>query len=115
MANKKRATKPVTNPAPAAQPRPVAAPARPSAVRTEEQVYTEASEVNTLVFGRATYVWVGIGIALMLLGMALMAGGSMPSADVWDESIIYSFRRITLAPMVILAGLGVVTYAILKK
>jgi len=67
------------------------------------------------VFGRQTLIWVGAGILLMLIGMILMAGGSMPSPDVWDDSIIYSFRRITLAPIVILAGLGVVTYAILKK
>lgn len=51
----------------------------------------------------------------MILGMLLMAGGAMPSPDVWDESLIYAFRRITLAPIVILGGLGVITYAIFKK
>lgn len=68
-----------------------------------------------LVFGRSTYLWIGIGFAVMVAGMLLMAGGAMPSPDVWDESLIYSFRRITLAPIVILAGLGVITYAIFKK
>ena len=68
-----------------------------------------------LVFGRSTYLWIGIGFAVMVGGMLLMAGGSMPSPDVWDESLIYSFRRITLAPIVILAGLGVITYAIFEK
>lgn len=67
------------------------------------------------MFGRASFIWIGIGVALVILGMLLMAGGAMPSPDVWDESLIYSFRRITLAPIVILSGLGVVTYAILKK
>ena len=44
----------------------------------------------------------------------LMLGGSMPSPDVWDDSIIYSFRRITLAPIFIVAGLLVQIYAIFK-
>jgi len=70
---------------------------------------------DTLVFGKTTFLWIGIGVALMLLGMVLMSGGAMPSPDVWDDELIYSFRRITLAPIVILTGLGVITYAILKK
>ena len=72
-------------------------------------------EADDLIFGKQTFVWIGIGVALMALGMLLMAGGSMPSPDVWDEDLIYAFRRITLAPIVIIAGLGVITYAILRK
>jgi hypothetical protein len=44
-----------------------------------------------------------------------MSGGSMPSPDVWDESLIYSFRRITLAPIVLIAGLIVSGMAIFVK
>ena len=72
-------------------------------------------EDSDLIFGKQTFLWIGIGVALMALGMLLMAGGGMPSPEVWDEELIYSFRRITLAPIVIIAGLGVITYAILKK
>ncbi len=68
-----------------------------------------------MLFGRQTYIWFGIGAALVALGLLLMSGGQMPSPDVWDEGRIYSFRRITLAPIVILSGLGVVIYAIFKK
>jgi hypothetical protein len=39
----------------------------------------------------------------------------MPSPDVWDDNIIYSFRRVTLAPILILAGLAVEVVAIFKK
>lgn len=73
------------------------------------------AEADDLVFGTQTFLWIGIGIALMILGMILMAGGGMPDPEVWDDDLIYSFRRITLAPIVIIAGLGVITYAILKK
>jgi hypothetical protein len=39
----------------------------------------------------------------------------MPDANTWDESVIYSFTRITLAPIIILTGLGVEIYAIFAK
>ena len=74
-----------------------------------------AAPSQELVFGKQTYIWMGIGAALVLLGLLLMGGGAMPSPDVWDENIIYSTRRTFLAPIVILAGLGVEIYAILKK
>lgn len=72
------------------------------------------AEKMEMIFDRENFKWIFIGIALITLGMILMMGGSMPSADVWDDGLIYSFRRITLAPMVILAGLGVEIYAIFK-
>ena len=57
----------------------------------------------------------GIGLGLITLGLILMSGGGMPSPDVWDESIIYGFRRTVLAPFLILAGLIVEIFAIFKK
>lgn len=67
-----------------------------------------------LTFDKENYKWIGIGFAAILIGLLLMLGGSMPSPDVWDESIIYSFRRITLSPIVIVAGLGIVVYGVFK-
>jgi len=40
----------------------------------------------------------GIGFGIILLGLALMTGGGMPNPEVWDENIIYGFRRTVLAP-----------------
>lgn len=74
-----------------------------------------APKAAPLVFGKQTYIWIGIGAALVFVGMLLMSGGAMPSPEVWDDNIIYGFRRTVLAPIVILAGLGTVIYAILKK
>ena len=68
-----------------------------------------------LIFGKQTYLWMGIGAVLITFGMLLMSGGHMSSPDVWDENLIYSFRRTVLAPIVILAGLIVEIYAIFKK
>lgn len=68
-----------------------------------------------LIFGKQNYIWMGIGFGLIALGMLLMSGGAMPSPDVWDESIIYSFRRTVLAPFLMLVGLVIEVYAIFKK
>jgi Protein of unknown function (DUF3098) len=68
-----------------------------------------------LLFQRQNYILMAIGAALVLLGMICMLGGSMPDANTWDDNIIYSFRIVTLAPILILAGLGVEIYAIFKK
>lgn len=76
---------------------------------------TSERSTGTLVFGRDTYLWLGGGFLLVVLGFLLMTGGRGDDPTVFDESVIYSFRRITLAPLVILCGLGVTTYAIFKK
>ena len=74
-----------------------------------------APGTSPLVFGRATYTWLGGGFLLIILGFLLMTGGRGDDPTVFDESVIYSFRRITLAPIIILSGLGVAIYAIFKK
>lgn len=76
---------------------------------------SDNSAKNELIFGRTTYMWMGIGAALVALGMILMIGGNMDDPNQWDESQIYGFRQTVLAPFVILAGLIVEIYAIFKK
>ena len=73
------------------------------------------SRVVDLPFGKRNYQLVAVGAILVLIGMLLMTGGAMPSPDVWDDSRIYSFRRITLAPIVIVAGLVVEIFAIFRN
>ena len=68
-----------------------------------------------LVFGRSNYRLMLIGIAVIGLGMLLMIGGSMPSPDVWDEGLIYSPRRMVIAPFLIIAGFIIEIFAIFKN
>ena len=68
-----------------------------------------------LTFGKQNYLLMGIGIALVFVGIVLMSGGDMPSPEVWDENIIYGFRRTVLAPILIVAGLVVEIFAIFKN
>ncbi len=73
-----------------------------------------AASVSALSFNKQNYILMLIGVGLIFVGMLLMAGGHMPSPDVWDESLIYSTRRTLIAPIFILAGLVVEIYAIFK-
>ena len=87
--------------------------------RTDENSGNQSESTSqnngTLVFGKNNFKFILAGVALIGLGLVLMSGGSMPSPDVWDESLIYSFRRITLAPILIILGLVVNVYAIFVK
>lgn len=79
------------------------------------RVAPDKPQTQQMVFSRENYYWMLLGAGLIALGMILMSGGHMPSPDVWDESIIYSWRRTVLAPFLILAGLVVEVYAIFKR
>ncbi|MFK7808388.1 MAG: DUF3098 domain-containing protein [Saprospiraceae bacterium] len=68
-----------------------------------------------LLFGKQNYMFMAIGFGLILLGMLLMSGGGMDDPNTWDPDVIYSTRRTLLAPIVILAGLGMQIYAIFLK
>lgn len=70
---------------------------------------------NTPMFGKANYKLMIIGLILMTVGFILMAGGRSADPNVFDEKAIYSFRRITLAPILIVGGLVVQVFAIMKK
>jgi hypothetical protein len=56
-----------------------------------------------------------IGAVLIIGGMLLMAGGKSVDPNVFNENEVYSFRRITLAPLLIVAGFIVEIYALFKK
>ncbi len=75
---------------------------------------TRSLKTADFTFRKDNYIWMLIGFGVIVLGLLLMSGGAMPSPDVWDESIIYSFRRITLAPFIIITGLVLEVYAIFK-
>ena len=66
------------------------------------------------IFGRENYILLVISLALIFLGYALMAGGGSADPNVFSEEI-FSSTRITVAPLIILAGFGLGVFAILKK
>ncbi len=64
------------------------------------------------VFGKKNYIVMAIGIAVIALGFILMAGGGSDDPNVFNPEI-YNFRRIRLAPTIVLIGFGIEIYAIL--
>lgn len=64
------------------------------------------------VFGRKNYKFMFIGLAVIALGFILMAGGGSEDPNVFNPDI-YSFRRIRLAPALVLLGFAIEVYAIL--
>ena len=64
------------------------------------------------VFGKKNYVVMAIGLAVIALGFILMAGGGSDDPNVFDDSIFH-WRRIRLAPTLVLIGFGIQVYAIL--
>ncbi|HUP11240.1 MAG TPA: DUF3098 domain-containing protein [Niastella sp.] len=67
------------------------------------------------LFTKDNYIWMIAGIILVGLGIILMAGGKSDDPNVFKTNEVYSVRRITIAPILILLGLGVEVYAIFKK
>ena len=73
---------------------------------------TEQKPKMEFIFQKKNYTFLFIGLGLIALGFILMAGGGSDDPNVFNPEI-YNFRRIRLAPTLILIGLGIQIYAIL--
>jgi uncharacterized membrane protein len=69
----------------------------------------------TPLFTKDNYLWMGIGAVIIALGMFLMSGGKNADPKVFDTNVVYSFTRVTVAPILIILGLLVEIFAIFKK
>ena len=81
---------------------------------TEKKPATVSNGKNNL-FGKENYKWIIVGIVVMAVGLVLMAGGGNRNANDFDPKEVYSTTRITIAPIVILLGLGIEVFAIFRK
>ena len=63
---------------------------------------------------KKNYLYMLVGVLIIVLGFMLMSGSGEHTATEFDESI-FSFRRITLAPIVVIAGFAFEVYAIMKR
>ena len=73
------------------------------------------SSAGNILFTKENYKWMVIGLVIMALGFFLMAGGKSSNPDIFNDKDIYSPMRITVAPILIVAGLLVEIFAIMKK
>ena len=69
---------------------------------------------NKMTLSRKNYALMAIGLGVIVLGMVLMTGSGSDSVEEFNYEI-FSWRRITLAPILILAGFAFEIYAIMKR
>ncbi len=77
---------------------------------------SEVKETNTgFALGRENYIYLIIGFVIIIVGFLLMVGGKSPDPNIFNEKEIFSPRRITLAPIIVLLGFAFEIWAIMKK
>jgi len=69
---------------------------------------------SEFLFGKKNYIMMLVGIVFIALGFILMAGGGSDDPEIFNAEI-YNFRRIRLAPTLVLIGLAIEIYAIMAK
>ncbi len=69
---------------------------------------------KTFVFNRENYILLLSGLVLIAIGMIMLVGGGSDDPDVFSYEL-FSFTRMTIAPLLILAGLVVEIFAIMKR
>lgn len=73
-----------------------------------------SSNKGEFIFGKRNYKFMFIGLACIVVGFILMSGGGSDDPNVFNEEI-FNFRRISLAPALVLIGFGFQIYAILTR
>ena len=71
-------------------------------------------ENEKMPLGKQNYILLIIGFAIIVIGFILMTGGGSDDPAVFNAEELFSFRRITLAPIIVLFGFGFEIYAIMK-
>lgn len=74
----------------------------------------ESEQEKKMILPKKNLLLLLIGFLIIVLGFLLMVGGGSESPDVFNYEM-FNFRRITLAPLVVLFGFGFLVYAIMKR
>ncbi len=73
------------------------------------------SSAGNILSTKENYKWMLIGLVIMAIGFFLMSGGKSSNFNVFSDKDVYSPMRITVAPILIVAGLLVEIFAIMKR
>ena len=82
---------------------------------SKDKKQVPVQQQQTRLFGKDNYMWMAAGLVIMTIGFFLMAGGKSPNATEFDPKEVYSTTRITIAPILIVAGLVIEIFAIVRK
>lgn len=81
----------------------------------KEVSLSEYHKTAPFSFNHQNYKWLLIGLAINVLGFLLMIGGATEDITKFDGDSLFSPVRITVAPMLIVAGYVVIMYSIMRK
>ena len=82
--------------------------------KNQPKMAEQNHENNRMPLTRRNYILLVIGFAVILLGFVLMTGGGSDNPDEFNYAM-FSWRRITLAPILVIGGFAFEIYAILKR
>jgi len=80
-----------------------------------KETTTERNSAIPFGMNASNYKWLIIGVVFNIIGFALMIGGGSADKTVFLEEEIFSHRRITLAPALVVIGYIIILYGIMKK
>jgi len=75
----------------------------------------EVDEKTEFALGKENYILLAVGFVIIIIGFMLMVGGGSKDPNVFNGTELFSFRRIILAPIVVLFGFLFEIWAIMKK
>lgn len=67
------------------------------------------------LFNKENYIWMLAGLVVLAIGFFLMAGGKSTDPTKFSDDDVYSTTRITIAPLLIIAGFVIEIFAIMRK
>jgi hypothetical protein len=79
-----------------------------------DQIMEEKDDKQQFSLGKKNYQLIIIGCVIVLIGFVLMMGGGSDDPNVFNPEV-FSARRITVAPITVMAGYMFIIYAIMKK
>ena len=75
----------------------------------------EVENKAEFALGKENYIYLSVGFVVIIIGFLLMVGGGSDDPNVFNGDELFSFRRIVLAPLVVLFGFLFEIWAIMKK
>ena len=76
---------------------------------------TKKNETKQTLFDKSNYMLMLVGLVVLALGFFMMGGGGSADPKVFDPNEVYGASRITIAPILIVAGFVIEIFAIMRK
>ncbi len=76
---------------------------------------TTTNFMGKMVLGKENYYLIILGLVVIIVGFILMSGGKWTDPNVFPEAEVYSTRRITIAPIVVIVGFAIEIYAVFHR